>query len=53
VDVKVLAPDGSPVGVAGALDPHAPVITLGSYEISDGDPVRGAPAAASRGAAAR
>ncbi|TAN04643.1 MAG: efflux RND transporter periplasmic adaptor subunit [Rhodanobacteraceae bacterium] len=40
VDVKVLAPDGSPVGVAGALDPHAPVITLGSYEISDGDPVQ-------------
>lgn len=40
VDVKVLAPNGSPVGVEGALDPHAPVITLGSYEVSDGDPVR-------------
>jgi RND family efflux transporter MFP subunit len=39
VEVKVLAPAGSPVGVAGALDPHAPVITLGSYEISSGDPV--------------
>ena len=39
VDVKVLAPDGSPVGVAGALDAHAPVITLGSYEVSDGDAV--------------
>ncbi|HJP99604.1 MAG TPA: efflux RND transporter periplasmic adaptor subunit [Rhodanobacteraceae bacterium] len=39
VDVKVLAPSGSPVGVDGALDPHAPVITLGSYEVSDGDAV--------------
>ena len=40
VDVKVLAPDGSPVGVAGALDPRAPVITLGSYEVSAGDAVK-------------
>lgn len=40
VKVKVLAPDGSPVGVEGALDPNAPVITLGSYEISDGDAVK-------------
>lgn len=40
VGVKVLAPGGSPVGVDGALDPHAPVITLGSYEVSDGDPVK-------------
>lgn len=40
VNVKVLAPDGSPVGVAGALDAHAPVITLGSYEVSDGDAVK-------------
>lgn len=40
VDVKVLAPDGSPVGVEGALDVRAPVITLGSYEVSNGDPVR-------------
>jgi RND family efflux transporter MFP subunit len=40
VDVKVLAPNGSPVGVEGPLDAHAPVITLGSYEVSDGDPVR-------------
>lgn len=55
VDVKVLAPNGSPVGVEGALDAAAPVITLGSYEISDGDPVRAAvPAAsASQGTAAR
>lgn len=40
VNVEVLAPDGSPVGVTGALDPHAPVITLGSYEVSDGDAVK-------------
>ena len=39
VDVKVLAPNGSPIGVEGTLDPHAPVITLGSYEVSDGDRV--------------
>lgn len=39
VDVEVLAPAGSPIGVGGALDPRAPVITLGSYEISDGEPV--------------
>jgi RND family efflux transporter MFP subunit len=39
VNVKVPAPNGSPVGVDGALDPHAPVITIGSYEVSDGDAV--------------
>ncbi|TAN07654.1 MAG: efflux RND transporter periplasmic adaptor subunit [Rhodanobacteraceae bacterium] len=44
VNVKVLAPAGSPVGVAGALDPRAPVITLGSYEVSGGDAVMAAPA---------
>ncbi len=55
VDVKVLAPDGSPVGVKGALDPQEPVITLGSYEVSDGDAVTAAAAAApqAHGAAAR
>ncbi|MBS0383697.1 MAG: efflux RND transporter periplasmic adaptor subunit [Proteobacteria bacterium] len=52
VDVKVPAPDGSPIGVEGALDPHAPVITLGSYEIADGDAVRATPAAR-RGTAAQ
>lgn len=52
IDVTVLAPAGDPVGVAGALDPHAPVITLGSYEVSGGDPVQAA-AAASAGTAAR
>ena len=55
VDVKVLAPDGSPVGVEGALDARAPVITLGSYEVSDGDPVRASTPAnsAPQGSAAR
>lgn len=48
VDVQVLAPDGSPVGVDGALDPHAPVITLGSYEVSDGDAVEATPSAAAQ-----
>lgn len=50
VDVKVLAPDGSPIGVEGALDPRAPVITLGSYEVSDGDPVKTAGARDARAA---
>ena len=55
VDVKVLAPNGSPVGVEGALDARAPVITLGSYEVSDGDPVRASAPASSKpqGTAAR
>ena len=55
VDVKVLAPNGSPIGVEGALDAHAPVITLGSYEVSDGDPVRASAPAGStpQGNAAR
>lgn len=39
IAVQIVAPNGSPVGVKGALNPQAPVITLGSYEISDGDPV--------------
>jgi RND family efflux transporter MFP subunit len=55
VDVQVLAPNGSPIGVRGALDAQAPVIALGSHEVSDGDPVRAsAPASgASQGTAAR
>ena len=48
IDVNVLAPNGSPIGVEGALDARAPVITLGSYEVSDGDPVH---ASASTGGA--
>lgn len=51
VEVKVLVADGSPIGVAGALDPHAPVITRGSYETSEGDPVRGESAPTGHGAA--
>ncbi|HEX7341335.1 MAG TPA: efflux RND transporter periplasmic adaptor subunit [Rhodanobacteraceae bacterium] len=39
VNVKVLSPGGSPVGVHGTIDPRAPVITLGSYEVADGDAV--------------
>lgn len=39
VDVAIVAPDGSPVGVEGKLDPLVPVITLGSYEVSEGDAV--------------
>lgn len=42
VNVKVLAADGSPNGVAGKLDPRAPIITLGSYEVAVGDPVHAA-----------
>ena len=55
VDVRVLSPNGSPVGVEGELDARAPVITLGSYEVSDGDPVRASAPAASapQGNAAR
>jgi RND family efflux transporter MFP subunit len=55
VDVKVLAPRGSPIGVAGAIDPKAPVITLGSYEVSAGRAVRAAKPAGARakGSAAR
>lgn len=39
VNVKIVSPAGSPVGVTGALDAAAPVITLGSYEVSDGEAV--------------
>lgn len=53
VDVTVLAPTGSPVGVSGALDPGAPIITLGSYEVADGDPVHGTLAGGAQGNAAR
>ncbi|HEX7326584.1 MAG TPA: efflux RND transporter periplasmic adaptor subunit [Rhodanobacteraceae bacterium] len=45
VNVKVVAPGGSPIGVEGAIDPHAPIITLGSYEVSDGETVRASDAA--------
>jgi RND family efflux transporter MFP subunit len=42
VDVRVVAPAGDPVGVDGKLDAHAPVVTLGAYELSDGDAVQAA-----------
>ena len=42
VEVKVVSPDGDPVGVDGKLDPRAPVATLGAYELSDGDAVKAA-----------
>lgn len=48
VGVKVVAPDGSPIGVEGDIDPHAPVITLGSYEVEDGDAVQAAASASPR-----
>jgi len=40
VDVKVVSPAGDPVGVTGKLDARAPVVTLGAYELSDGDAVK-------------
>lgn len=49
VGVKVVAPDGSPIGVDGALDAQAPVITTGSYEVSDGDAVCSSPSPSGRG----
>lgn len=48
VGVKVVSSGGSPVGVTGSLDPHAPVITLGSYEVSDGQAVHAGHAGTSR-----
>lgn len=52
VNVKVLEPAGNPVAVSGAINPHLPVITLGSYEISDGDPVQPVRATTSHASAA-
>jgi RND family efflux transporter MFP subunit len=43
VDVHVVSPAGDPVGVDGKLDAQAPVITLGAYELSDGDAVCASP----------
>lgn len=40
IAVKVVSPDGDPIGVDGKLDPNAPVIALGAYELSDGDAVK-------------
>ncbi|MER3546257.1 MAG: efflux transporter periplasmic adaptor subunit [Rhodanobacteraceae bacterium] len=43
VDVRVVSPQGDPVGVDGKLDASAPVITVGAYELSDGDAVKAQP----------
>ncbi len=40
VSVKVLVPNGTPVAVRGAVDHLTPIITLGSHEVAEGDPVR-------------
>jgi RND family efflux transporter MFP subunit len=49
VKVTVRAPDGRTLGVTGALDAQAPVITVGSYEAASGDPVHAASAPAASG----
>ncbi|KQX97177.1 RND transporter [Rhodanobacter sp. Root480] len=44
VDVTVRSPDGDTVGVQGSIDPRAPIVVLGVYELGDGDAVTvGAP----------
>lgn len=40
VPVKVLAPNGDTLGVSGALHAGDKVITLGAYELTDGDRVQ-------------
>ncbi|HUH56296.1 MAG TPA: efflux RND transporter periplasmic adaptor subunit [Rhodanobacter sp.] len=39
VDVMLRSPDGDTVGVQGSIDPHAPIVVLGVYELGDGDAV--------------
>jgi RND family efflux transporter MFP subunit len=39
VDVTVRSPDGDTVGVQGSIDPRAPIVVLGVYELGDGDAV--------------
>jgi len=51
IDVDLRSPDGDTVGVEGALDPGAPVVVLGVYELGDGDAVQAAPAAKAGAAA--
>ncbi len=52
VNVRLRSPDGDTVGVQGPIDPQAPIVVLGVYELSDGDAVKvsarnaGQPAAA-------
>ncbi len=54
IEVKLRSPAGDTVGVQGPLDPQAPVIVLGVYELNDGDVVQlqrnAAPATAGQGA---
>lgn len=40
VDVTLRRADGDTLGVEGPLDPRAPIIVLGVYELGDGDAVR-------------
>lgn len=48
VDVTLRSPDGNIVGVLGPIDPQAPIVVMGVYELSDGDAVKASakPAAA-------
>jgi RND family efflux transporter MFP subunit len=39
VDVTLRSPDGTTVGVHGPIDPQAPIVVLGVYELGDGDAV--------------
>jgi len=39
VDVTLRSPDGTIVGVQGPVDPQAPIVVLGVYELGDGDAV--------------
>ena len=39
VDVMLRSPDGDTVGVHGSIDPQAPIVVLGVYELGDGDAV--------------
>ncbi|MEO7072520.1 MAG: efflux RND transporter periplasmic adaptor subunit [Rhodanobacter sp.] len=40
VDLKLRSPDGDIVGVHGPVDPQAPIIVLGVYDLSDGDAIK-------------
>ena len=39
IDVTVRSPDGDTVGVQGSIDPQAPIVVLGVYELGDGDAI--------------
>ncbi len=40
VNVKLRSPGGDTVGVLGPVDPQAPIVVMGVYELSDGDAVK-------------